>query len=462
MSEELSPKVQDFTAHLAAIDAIAAPKPLPKVFIALCSRDWQVEHLTSEFVRVVGNKCKCQIQPLYMANDGVARSRNNLAAAFLESDGTHLLFLDNDIFGLPEFVDRLIEADKDIVCGLYPKKQASLDFVMNGLPDERINEKGLLKVKHAGTGFMMVRRRVLEEMIAKLPEIAYGGDPSPETRRWDFFPMHAVEGRYDSEDWFFCNRARALGFDVWVDTHIQLRHVGKIVYPLQFSLTDEECVDILHHRYDIPRDHIRTFIASGRKPPHFMGGHMPRKVRHWPESFPVDHLHQGAELAGCYDVPVFEKEVRPPVVLDIGADVGAFAIWACKRWPGAHIHSYEERPNLFQCLENTQERLRTHHVKQAPILKAYGEKFGIPEGTTPSIIKVDVPGHERDILTALYGSGFNGGLLGSADFILVKYSDDTLPMALGMWVGATHVLHVHQRFGEGVGIVKYINRRLFA
>lgn len=40
-----------------------------------------------------------------------------------------------------------------------------------------------------------------------------------------------------------------------------------------------------------------------------------------------------------------------PVILDVGACVGAFAIWAEKRWPGAEIHSYEPNPRVHSLLE---------------------------------------------------------------------------------------------------------------
>ncbi len=38
-------------------------------------------------------------------------------------------------------------------------------------------------------------------------------------------------------------------------------------------------------------------------------------------------------------------------VLDIGANVGAFAIWAALRWPGSRIDSFEPHPGSFAMLE---------------------------------------------------------------------------------------------------------------
>ena len=54
-------------------------------------------------------------------------------------------------------------------------------------------------------------------------------------------------------------------------------------------------------------------------------------------------------LEGEYDIP--ELKLEAPVILDIGANVGAFAVWAKSRWPGATIHCYEPNEKSFELLE---------------------------------------------------------------------------------------------------------------
>lgn len=57
----------------------------------------------------------------------------------------------------------------------------------------------------------------------------------------------------------------------------------------------------------------------------------------------------GRVLAGTYDVP--DLELSKPTILDLGANVGAFAVWAAKRWPGAEIYCFEPQADAFALLE---------------------------------------------------------------------------------------------------------------
>jgi len=51
-------------------------------------------------------------------------------------------------------------------------------------------------------------------------------------------------------------------------------------------------------------------------------------------------------LAGSYDVP-FLKFTGVPRVLDIGANVGAFSMWARQKWPGCPIRAFEPQSKMW-------------------------------------------------------------------------------------------------------------------
>lgn len=177
----------------------------------------------------------------------VTRARNTLSAVFLASRHSHLLFIDADIEFHPRDVLRLLLAEKDLVCGVYPKKSVELEFPLNWLPGsrERLNrcpKSGAIEILEGPTGFMMIHRQVFETMLQAWPLLRYRGPSflSPEQQRWNaaFFDaeLHPGEyaedgtpireGYYLSEDFAFCHRWRDLGGQVWAIPEIELRHHG--------------------------------------------------------------------------------------------------------------------------------------------------------------------------------------------------------------------------------------------
>ena len=77
-------------------------------------------------------------------------------------------------------------------------------------------------------------------------------------------------------------------------------------------------------------------------------------VKLWPDEFIGDLIyptHCQEELTGAYDLPIeFEK---PPVILDLGANIGAYLRYCVKTYPGCTIHCYEPDKKNFEMLEKT-------------------------------------------------------------------------------------------------------------
>jgi hypothetical protein len=186
---------------------------------------------------------RIHLPPALVGESLVCRARNRLACDFLAGDASHLLFIDSDLIFSPEHVDRIAAhaaRGVPIVAGLYPKKQRALGWVCNVLePCPEPDEQDLQPVKYAGTGFLCIAREVFEAMMAAYPEARYDPDDGDAWDRdlWEFFPVGIREcpetgrRRLLSEDWWFCQRARDLGYAVMMDTRIVLKHVGQFIYP---------------------------------------------------------------------------------------------------------------------------------------------------------------------------------------------------------------------------------------
>jgi hypothetical protein len=187
----------------------------------------------------------------------ITRARASLVSQFLDDpDSTHLLFIDADIGFEPAQVLRLIECGADVCAAVYPIKRidwdkvrtaveagrpnpgaAALDYVFEvDDPDAVIAKAGFVRVRYAGTGFLMIRRQALQRMCAHYPQLRYQRDHSldaatkSENRFALFECMIAEDGTYLSEDFAFCKRWTDIGGEIWADLDSRLGHVGPMTF----------------------------------------------------------------------------------------------------------------------------------------------------------------------------------------------------------------------------------------
>ena len=99
-----------------------------------------------------------------------------------------------------------------------------------------IAKAGFVKVRYAGTGFLMIRRQALEKMCAQYPLLQYKRDHSIDAaaasdKRFALFEcMIAEDGTYLSEDFAFCKRWTDMGGEIWADLDSKLHHVGPMTF----------------------------------------------------------------------------------------------------------------------------------------------------------------------------------------------------------------------------------------
>ena len=169
----------------------------------------------------------------------ITKARNALVADFLESDATDLLFIDSDIIFKSDDVLRLLalSGNKDITAGAYPRRAKDKKFFTDIYLDEQNQiefRDGMLRVDRIGTGFMLIRRHVLETMKANHPEWGYYNNVNDRTD-YALFDFELKNGEYYGEDYTFCNRAKADGFSIYLDPEINLPHIGTEEYSNHFG-----------------------------------------------------------------------------------------------------------------------------------------------------------------------------------------------------------------------------------
>lgn len=201
------------------------------------------------------NEKKIEFMIDFLGNESlITRARNKSVAKFLQTDCTHLLFIDSDIEFRPNAVFDLLDYDKDVTCCVYPKKgfnwnrfmhsmktepmsseefgSRGLDFAYNVLDDGNgniIKRGNFVKVRHAATGFMLIKRSIIETLCKKHKELEIITDDlsQKDTINYGLFCCMIKDKVYLSEDYSFCDRVNEASGEVWINIKHNLNHIGK-------------------------------------------------------------------------------------------------------------------------------------------------------------------------------------------------------------------------------------------
>jgi len=198
-----------------------------KIFMAITSYDRKMDvgFVVSMLntIRMLNEKNIEHYENFHCCNVNISDARCSCVMDFLKSDCTHLMFFDSDLMFDPEGIIKLIKADKEIICGLYPYKDREgfpAELVM-GECDPLI-EDGLYLAKKIPTGFLMIKRNVLVDMLKKHNEYV---DKKGIFRIFESGRVIPDNNEWYSEDIAFCLRASADGYKLYIEPDITFEHM---------------------------------------------------------------------------------------------------------------------------------------------------------------------------------------------------------------------------------------------
>jgi hypothetical protein len=177
----------------------------------------------------------------------VSRARCDLAHMFLQSDCTHMVFVDADISLDPLDLMRMVFLTRPGTVVGAPCSCKSINWtrleqaVQAGVPKEKLQEvvatfnfnlpegvsnitlNELTAVSHIGTGVMCIHREALDRFRDNTPDLAFeqGGE-----RRHLYFDVAVRDNTLVSEDVLFCRRANDIGIPVLMAPWVCTSHWG--------------------------------------------------------------------------------------------------------------------------------------------------------------------------------------------------------------------------------------------
>jgi hypothetical protein len=197
-----------------------------------------------------------------MKSSLVTQGRNLCVAGFLESDCTHMLFVDSDIYFHANSIISMLEKKKDLISIPYPLKTLMWDKAFNKMKEgelknaedirkslhtypmklENANDinivEGVIEVTHSPTGCMLIKRSVFNKMIKAYPDknivqkTVINGKYVDKPNMWNFFDCthDPVTKTYLGEDFSFCQLWKNIGGKCYAYIMDPIVHVGEHSY----------------------------------------------------------------------------------------------------------------------------------------------------------------------------------------------------------------------------------------
>lgn len=213
-----------------------------------------------DFMKKYGQNKEIEFEFMYGIGEAlVTRARNMCANIFLKSDATHLLFIDSDIQFIPDQLFKMVETKNDFVCGIYPKKNIQWDQVVNavkqGISVDQLQTagseflvvfdtsipktpEGLVEIERAGTGCMMISRKVFDILSDKVKtfrieapvnsNVKFGQDEV--YKEYFYTSTDSKTGIFLHEDFTFCQMWKETGGKIYGAPWVQLKHIGNHTY----------------------------------------------------------------------------------------------------------------------------------------------------------------------------------------------------------------------------------------
>jgi SAM-dependent methyltransferase len=211
-------------------------EPMTRQPIVVCANREVSVHTYDSVLRLMHTRSEeFDWNPGRAAESGLLRARSVWASKWYREyvdDG--FLMIDSDIEFDPDAAEKVVRLGREkrsIAVAAYSVRDGGhmairgMDGAIAFGPDEPPAE-----IRFGATGFMYVHRDVLDAMIPTLP-LCHANQP------WALWPMFdfqvvpdELSGGFNwlSEDWWFCERARQLGFRVWLDPTVMLTHWGHV------------------------------------------------------------------------------------------------------------------------------------------------------------------------------------------------------------------------------------------
>ena len=172
----------------------------------------------------------------------LSKVRSKMSTDFL-LDYPHaeaLFFIDDDVKFPAHKVIEFMQRPEPVLAGLYPMKDDAINFpahlACNPVTGEVIERDGLVRALMVPTGFLRIRRQVLEIFARDVPKFVDAEAGGGQKAYSHIFQMGMEpDGGFIGEDCKWSKMWVDAGGEIWVDPNIEFGHRGTKTWVATFS-----------------------------------------------------------------------------------------------------------------------------------------------------------------------------------------------------------------------------------
>lgn len=186
-------------------------------------------------------KNNIKILPYFLCYDSlIHRARNDYFHTAYTQNLDVLFFIDSDVSWNPHDFIKLVLSKKDMIGGTYRKKTEQEELyavkIIGNTSDEWIDnlqistDDDLLEVQGLGCGFLKISKKAIKNLYENEKEFYFIDNANKEIRKNICSCVINENNQFISEDIILGFKWKALGGQTFLDTSINLSHVGFKAY----------------------------------------------------------------------------------------------------------------------------------------------------------------------------------------------------------------------------------------
>lgn len=194
----------------------------PRVLIAMPATDFTHTTFCAYLFQILAATKTADVDLCFHMGSVIHSLRNGLVEQILKEKFDYAFFLDTDIVGPADIIDRLLAHQKDIVGCLYRQRRAPYALLGRPLPDQIFEVDKVSRAARLPGGCILIKAEVFNKIEKPWFEFSWPNG-----------------GTEVSEDYMFCDKVTAAGVEIWADLPLSLE-LGHLAVQAVLTKTNYE------------------------------------------------------------------------------------------------------------------------------------------------------------------------------------------------------------------------------